>query len=330
MEDHKYETSQPLLYEYDSSVTSVSPCDITDITDFSRKFLPPFYAIIFIVSMLGNGLVLFIMYKFERLGTVTNIFLINLVVSNLIFTFTLPFQAVHQSSQWIFGNVTCKIVSSAYFLGFRSSILFLTLMSFDRYLAVVHVVVATKQRRSCYAFSTAAVVWSVSVLASLETCLKHEVRKDPIVGYVCQETETNIKVLGTYTQFILFFILPLVVIVYCYIRIALRVISSRMKGKHRTVKLIFVIVVLFFICWTPYNVILLIKEQELSDPCDNSLVYPQYVTHNIAHLYFCVNPVFYTFLGKKFQNHVRQLLVSKVPCLKSYLSFSGETSRSFS
>uniref|UniRef100_A0A3B4BPY5 G-protein coupled receptors family 1 profile domain-containing protein n=1 Tax=Pygocentrus nattereri TaxID=42514 RepID=A0A3B4BPY5_PYGNA len=325
MEDHDHETSsQPLLYEYDSSVTSVSPCDINDVTEFGRKFLPPFYTVIFIVSMLGNGLVLFIMYKFERLNTVTNIFLINLVVSNLIFTITLPFQAVYHYSEWIFGSVICKMVGSAYFLGFHSSVLFLTLMTFDRYLAVVHVVMATKQRRSCYAFTTAAVVWGISVLASLETCINYDVTKDPIVGDVCEDNGPKHKVLGTYPLFVMFFILPLVVIIYCYIRIALRVVSSRMKGKHRTVKLIFVIVMLFFICWTPYNVILLMNE-ETSDPCDNSLIYPQYVTHNIAHLYFCVNPVFCTFLGKKFQNHVRQLLVNEVPCLKSHLNFSGQS-----
>ncbi|KAI4872568.1 hypothetical protein NFI96_004634 [Prochilodus magdalenae] len=232
MED--YETSSPFNYDYDSAGTSVPPCNITDITLFSKTFLPPFYIIIFIVSMLGNGLVLYIMYKFEKLSTVTNIFLINLVASNLTFTLSLPFQAVYHHSEWIFGNAMCKIVSSAYSLGFYSSVLFLTLMTFDRYLAVVHVVVATKQRRSCYAFATAAVVWTVSVLASLEPCLSHTVLKDPNVGKICEAEEPDQQILGTYPQFFLFFIFPLIVILYCYIRIALRVISTRVKGKHRT------------------------------------------------------------------------------------------------
>ncbi|XP_072534815.1 C-C chemokine receptor type 3 [Salminus brasiliensis] len=317
-------------YEYGlSSVTSVSPCDSTDLNNFGRKFLPPFYAIIFTISLLGNGLVLFIMYKFERLNTVTNIFLINLVTSNLIFTASLPFQAVYHHSEWIFGTVACKLVNSIYFLGFYSSVLFLTLMTFDRYLAVVHVVFATKQRRSCYSIVTAAIVWVVSVLASLESYFSHEVEDDPFLGRICfDNSDPKHKIMGTYSQFVLFFIFPLVVILYCYVRIGLRVISTRMKGKHRTVKLILVIVVLFFMCWSPYNVILLMKEQ-VTDPCDDSLDYPQYVTHNIAHLYFCVNPVFYTFLGRKFQNHVRRLLVKEVPCLKNHLAVSA-TSRSFS
>uniref|UniRef100_A0A3B1JH09 Chemokine (C-C motif) receptor 12b, tandem duplicate 2 n=1 Tax=Astyanax mexicanus TaxID=7994 RepID=A0A3B1JH09_ASTMX len=316
-------------YEYDSAVTSVSPCEYTDINNFGRMFLPPFYAIIFNISLLGNGLVLFIMYKFESLNTVTNIFLLNLVASNLIFTSSLPFQAVYHHSEWIFGLVACKLVNSIYFLGFYSSVFFLTLMTFDRYLAVVHVVFATKQRRSCYALVLAAVVWMVSVLATLESFFGHVVLEDPVLKRICEDNSNpEHKIMGTYSQFVLFFIFPLVVILYCYIRIGLRVISSRMKGKHRTVKLIFVIVVLFFLCWSPYNVILLMMEQ-VTDPCDSSLNYSKYVTHNIAHLYFCINPVFYTFLGRKFQNHVRRLLVKEVPCLKTHLTTSG-TSRSFS
>ncbi|XP_066539938.1 C-C chemokine receptor type 4 [Hoplias malabaricus] len=317
-------------YDYNFTGTSVPPCNIVDINQFGQTFLPPFYYFIFTVSLLGNGLVLFIIYKFERLRTVTNIFLINLVVSNLIFSISLPFNAVYHTSEWIFGTVICKMVGSTNTLGFYSSVLFLTLMTFDRYLAVVHVVVANKQRHNCYAVTTTAVVWSVSVLGSLEPYFSLTVEDDPELGKICEDHDPDNKIMSTYPQFVLFFLFPLVVILYCYIRIGLRVVMTRVKGRHRTVKLIFVIVVLFFLCWTPYNVILLMKEQAKDNLCDYSLSYPEYITHNIAHLYFCISPVFYTFLGRKFQNHVRRLLVQKVPCLKDHISFSTSSSRSFS
>lgn len=305
------------------SMVIMPPCNIDDIRNFGKDFLPPFYIIIFIISILGNGLVLLIIYKFERLNTVTNIFLINLVASDLIFTFSLPFQAVYQSWEWTFGSLGCKIMNTSYFLGFYSSVLFLTLITFDRYLAVVHVVAAAKKRQSCYAFAASLVIWSISGVASLETYLNHDVLDDIVQGLVCADTgESALKVFGPYALFAMFFIFPLVITLYCYIRIGLRVISSRIKSKHRPLKLIFTIVVLFFICWTPYNVILLIKEIGNESSCDYSLVYLQYITHNIANLYFCINPVFYTFLGRKFQNYVRQLLVAPVPCLKDHITAS--------
>lgn len=317
--------------EYDnSSMTYMPPCDLTDITNFSKHLLPPFYITIFIISVLGNGLVLYILFKFEKLNMVTNIFLINLVASDLVFTLGLPFQAVYHSSEWLFGQAGCKLMNGTYHLGFYSSVLFLTLMTFDRYLAVVHAIPAEKWRQSCYAYISATIVWIVCGLTSLEIFLNHDITEDPVQGLICTDMgDPQRKIMGTYSQLALFFIFPLVVVLYCYIRIGLRILSTRMRSKQRPLKLIFAIVVLFFICWTPYNVILVMKENDNREYCDYSLDYLQYVTHSIANLYFCINPVFYTFLGRKFQNHVRLLLVDQVPCLKNHLHVS-ESSRSFS
>lgn len=328
----KYDTSTVFDYkdDNDSSMTYTPPCDLTDITKFSTHLLPPFYIAIFIISVLGNGLVLYILFKFEKLNTVTNIFLINLVASDLVFSLGLPFQAVYHSSEWSYGRVGCKLMKGTYNLGFYSSVLLLTLMTFDRYLAVVHAVAATKWRQSCYAFISATVVWIICGLTSMETFLNHDVEEDLFQGLICTDIGDPLhKIMGTYSQVTCFFIFPLVVFLYCYIRIGLRVLSTRMRRKQRPLKLIFVIVVLFFICWTPYNVILLMEENSYGNYCDYSLHYPKYVTHSIANLYFCINPVFYTFLGRKFQNHVRRLLVAQEPCLRNQLHVS-ESSRSFS
>ncbi|XP_060725157.1 C-C chemokine receptor type 3 [Tachysurus vachellii] len=325
------DTSTTVDYDLEnSSMTYMPPCDLTDISKFSKHLLPPFYIAIFIISLLGNGLVLYILFKFEKMSTVTNVFLINLVVSDLIFTVGLPFQAVYHSSEWSFGKMGCKLMNGTYHLGFYSSVLFLTLLTFDRYLAVVHAVAAEKWRQSCYAYISATIVWFVCCLTSLETFLNYDIAEDLIQGLTCTYmSDPEQKIMGNYFQFALFFIFPLVVVLYCYIRIFLRVLSTRMRSKQRPLKLIFVIVVLFFMCWTPYNVILLLTEIDNRDPCDYSLVYLQYVTHSIANLYFCINPMFYTFLGRKFQNHVRRLLVDEIPCLKNHLHVS-ENSRSFS
>ncbi|KAI7792874.1 C-C chemokine receptor type 3 [Triplophysa rosa] len=320
--DTSVDTTSTINYEYLIS----DLCDPTGVNDFSRQVLPPLYYMIFIVSVVGNGVVLFIMYKFEKLSTVTNIFLINLVVSNVVFTFTLPFQAVYHSDEWIFGEALCKLVNSAYYLGFYSSILFLTLMTFDRYLAVVHCVVSSKRRRGCYAVLLSAIVWCISLVASLELFIHFTVEEDQISGLTCKDSsEGRWKVFGLYKQFVFFFIFPLAVFVYCYARIIVRVISTRIVGKHRTVRLVFVIVLMFFACWSPYNIILLINENKDKKDCDDSLDYALRITSNIARLYFCINPIFFTFLGKKFQNHVRRLLEDKVSCLKQYNSYSGSS-----
>ncbi|XP_034147492.1 chemokine (C-C motif) receptor 12a [Esox lucius] len=309
--------------------TVVRLCATTDVNQFGAKFIPTFYTINFLLSVVGNGLVLCIIYKYEKLTTVPNIFLLNLVISDLLFASSLPFWATYHSSEWIFGRFMCKLVGSVYFIGFYSSILFLTLMTFDRYLAVVHAIAAAKRRRKLYACVSSVAVWCVSLLASIRELVLYDIRNDEKAGLLCEETGLSKnsmdkwQLVGYYQQLLIFFLLPLLMVMYCYIRITVRIMSTRMKEKCRAVKLIFVIILTFFVCWTPYNVVILLKAIQIStgdsEGCSNVLDYALYVTRNIAYLYCCVSPVFYTFVGKKFQSHFRKLLAKRIPCLKRHI-----------
>ncbi|XP_062843351.1 chemokine (C-C motif) receptor 12a [Trichomycterus rosablanca] len=327
--------------EYDSGYVTdeeVILCDKSSVIRFGKDFLPTFYYMNFLLSLVGNSLVLCIIYKYEKLTTVTNIFLLNLVISDLLFASSLPFLAVYHSSEWIFGAGMCKLVGSLYSIGFSSSILFLTLMTFDRYLAVVHAVMAAQSRRRIYAFVSSIGVWLLSLLASIKDIALFNVRHNDPHGWLCEESgyssETLVKwqLVGYYQQFGLFFLVPLTMVFYCYTRITVRIISTRMKEKCRAVKLIFVIIFTFFVCWTPYNVVVLLMALRLSskdESCSTDLDFAEYVTRNFAYLYCCISPMFYTFVGKKFQRHFRRLLAKHIPCLKITI-LSTQSSRTTS
>ncbi|XP_057713686.1 C-C chemokine receptor type 5-like [Corythoichthys intestinalis] len=319
----------------------VKVCNKSKVNNFGSAFNPIFYYVNFLLSYLGNGLVLYIIYKYEKLNTVTNIFLLNLVLSNILFATSLPFWATYHQSEWIFGNVLCKMVSSAYFIGFYSSILFLTLMTFDRYLAVVHAVAAAKSRRRSYAFISSIVVWCISVIASMKELVFQNVWESPFNGLVCEETgyaEATMafwRLVTYYQQLLLFFLLPLLMVIYCYICITVRILSTRMKEKCRAIKLIFIIIFTFFICWTPYNIVILLLAINSPSPevnCADSdkLDYALFVTQNIAYLYCCISPVFYTFLGKKFQSYFKRMLAKRIPCLRRHISLSSQSTRTTS
>lgn len=321
---------------------SVQLCTKKAVNEFGARIIPVFYYINFLLSYLGNGLVLFIIYKYEKLNTVTNIFLLNLVLSNILFASSLPFWATYHLSEWIFGIAMCKLVSSAYFIGFYSSILFLTLMTFDRYLAVVHAVAAARSRKKLYAIVASVVVWCISIVASVKELVLQNVYKNALSGLMCEEsgypkeTMDRWRLVSYYQQFLLFFLLPLFMVMYCYISITIRILSTRMKEKCRAIKLIFVIIFTFFACWTPYNIVILLQAIQVSMTEDKScsdtesLDYALYLTRNIAYLYCCISPVFYTFLGKKFQSHFMRLLAKKIPCLKRHISISSQSTRTTS
>ncbi|XP_041847235.1 chemokine (C-C motif) receptor 12a [Melanotaenia boesemani] len=335
-----YNTSDPA---YVVSKT-VMLCSKETVNEFASKFIPVFYVVNFLLSFIGNGLVLLIIFKYEKLVAVTNIFLLSLVFSNLLFASSLPFWATYHWSEWIFGTFLCKVVSSAYFIGFYSSILFLTLMTFDRYLAVVHAVAAAKSRKKLYAIIASVVVWAISIAASTKELVLRNVWQHPINGFICEESGLSDRsmerwnLVTYYQQFLLFFLLPLIMVMYCYISITVRILSTRMKEKCRAIKLIFVIIFTFFVCWTPFNIVILLRAIQISysgdeeESCSDKdgLDFAFYVTRNIAYLYCCISPVFYTFLGKKFQSHFRRLISRKIPCLKRHFPIGSQSTRSTS
>ncbi|XP_063062172.1 C-C chemokine receptor type 1-like [Engraulis encrasicolus] len=305
--------------DYDTG-PPVTACVKTNVLDFSREFLPPFYYIIFTLSLLGNGLVLFVVVKFERVRTVTNIFLVNLVGSNLVFTCVLPFWAAYHSDEWTFGTPLCKLVGTATYVGFHSSVLFLTLVTIDRYLAVVHAVAVSQHRKSCYAVVASGVVWLTCGLAGVRPLLHYKVSKHWENNLQCKdELHFSWKPFDIYVHFVAFFLIPLLIVGYCYVRIIITVASTKISGKHRTLRIVFVILLLFFACWTPRSIMQLVAQHTRYD-CNDAVDYANYITNNIACLYFSINPVLYTFLGRKFQNYVRELIGAYVPCLKSHLS----------
>ncbi|CAL8326668.1 unnamed protein product [Arctogadus glacialis] len=320
-EDEKYldmfNTSENTSYPSYVEDKLVQHCSTSHVNQFGSAIIPYFYYINFLLSYLGNWLVLFIIVKLEKVNSVTNIFLINLVTSNILFASSFPFLAKYHSSEWIFGTVLCKLVSSAHLIGFYSSILFLTLMTFDRYLAVVHAVSAAKSRRRAYAIGASSIVWFISVLASLNELWN-------LVSY--------------YMRFLLFFLLPLFMVMYCYTCITVRIMSTRMREKWRSVKLIFIIMFTFFVCWTPYSIVILLKAIQISTADEanpmcvqvEALNYALYVTRNIAFLYCCISPMFYSFVGKRFQSHFRKLLSKNMPCLARHFRPASLSSKSTS
>lgn len=266
-------------------------------------------------------------YRFEKLTTVANILLLNLVVSSLIFVSSLPFMGVYnQLTNWIFGSVMCKVVGCFYFLGLYSSVLFLTLLTFDRYLAVVHSLSTIQMRNRKYAVISCTVVWLVSGIA----CIKQMIHYRAFVHRVDNKTYCDeyplpspnselLRTSGFYIQIFLFLLFPLTVFIYCYVRITITVISSKIATKFKTVRLIFIIVLLFFVCWTPFNIVQLL-EDKVSEDEKKQWRRALYTTRQFAYLYFCISPVLYTFVGRKFQNYARQIAVKRFPHLKKYIS----------
>jgi hypothetical protein len=68
----------------------------------------PLYTIIFLLAVLGNSLVILTLVQNKRMRTITNLYLLNLAVSDLFLgVFCMPFTLVRD---FVFGEIMCKLL----------------------------------------------------------------------------------------------------------------------------------------------------------------------------------------------------------------------------
>lgn len=87
------------------------------LADLDRTVRILLYSLIFLISILGNTLVIVVLIRNKRMRTVTNIFLLSLAISDLMLSFfCMPFTLIpNLLKDFIFGSALCKITS--YFMG---------------------------------------------------------------------------------------------------------------------------------------------------------------------------------------------------------------------
>ncbi|KAI4902724.1 hypothetical protein NFI96_031916, partial [Prochilodus magdalenae] len=194
-------------------------------------------------SLVGNILVLVVLGLYKNLKSITNLFLLNLAVSDLIFTLGLPFWACYYIWSWTFGDFMCKAVNFVLYVGFYSSTVFLMLMTIQSYVAVVHPQSDWNRWRPVV-FPILA--WVVSFSAALPHLLLSEVIPDPTdpSQLYCEYGSVSALTEVTYEQNA-FFVVAFVVISVCFIRLYQTISKSQTRKEHRTITLIFCVVLVF-------------------------------------------------------------------------------------
>ncbi|XP_035377049.1 chemokine XC receptor 1-like isoform X2 [Electrophorus electricus] len=321
---------ESLTFNYDEpqSVISDGMCYKETVVKVGSITVPIFFSIVVLLSLLGNILVLVILGLYESLRSLTNIFILNLALSDLMFTFGLPFWACYYIWGWTLGDAACKTVNFVFSAGFYSSIVFLMLMTVQRYMAVVHPL-SDWEKGQGFAV-TPIIAWVVSIFAALPAILRSGVMPDPADSQklYCEYNNITAYFIVIYQQNI-FFVVAFSVMSFCYIRILQTILKSRTNKKNRTVRLIFCIVAVFFVGWAPYNVVIFLRsltyhQIEPFTECDvtHHLDYALYVCQLLAFSHCCLNPVFYVFVGVKFREHLNAIL-QKIFQEQNYMNIHG-------
>ncbi|GMT35627.1 hypothetical protein PFISCL1PPCAC_26924, partial [Pristionchus fissidentatus] len=127
-----------------------------------------FYAISSIIGIPGNLFVLLSILCFRDMRTISNIYIFNLAIADLIYLLGTPLIIIKSvTTTWPFGNAMCKLFLTANGLSQFASAAFIGVLSFDRYLAVCRPVQATEWRTFRFAFSISIAAWIMVAIESI-------------------------------------------------------------------------------------------------------------------------------------------------------------------
>ncbi|CAG5933316.1 unnamed protein product [Menidia menidia] len=272
--------------------------------------------------------------------TPSDIYLFHLTIADGLMALTLPFFALAQVQGWIFGDFMCKLLNLISEANFYTSIIFLACISIDRYLVIVHANKPFRSRhRKCSRFLCAA-VWALGWALALPALFNDVIQIKGLGLLICTESfdigRAFIWRLATRGfRHVFGFVVPLTVMIACYSITIRRLLDTCGFQKHRAMRVIIVVVIAFFLCWTPYHITMvvdtLIKADLMTYGCalKSSVRLALDLTYGLALTHSCINPFLYAFVGEKFRKKMAHLLQRKLRRERmSGSKFSRSTSQS--
>ncbi|XP_036387092.1 nociceptin receptor-like isoform X1 [Megalops cyprinoides] len=273
--------------------------------------------IVCVVGLLGNCLVMYVIIRYTKMKTATNIYIFNLALADSLVLATLPFQGADVFlGYWPFGNFLCKVVIAIDYYNMFTSTFTLTVMSMDRYIAVCHPVKALDMRTPHKAKVVNVCVWALaSVIAAPAMVLgdvEVEANVTECIVVLPDPRSYWDPVFGT-CVFLFSFVVPVAIICVCYSLMVRRLRSVRVlsgskekdRNLRRITRMVLVVVAVFVVCWTPVQIMAL--AQSLGVNLGSLLT--------VALMHFCIalgyvnsslNPVLYAFLDENFKRCFRE------------------------
>ncbi|XP_035752572.1 neuropeptide FF receptor 1 [Egretta garzetta] len=206
------------------------------------------YTFIFLMCMIGNILVCFIVVKNRQMRTVTNMFILNLAISDLLVgIFCMPTTLVDNLiTGWPFDNAMCKMSGLVQGMSVSASVFTLVAIAVERFRCIVHPFRQKLTLRK--ALVTIVIIWVLALLIMCPAAITLTVTREehhfmvdtynnsyPL--YSCWEAwpETGMRRIYTTVLFSHIYVAPLALIVVMYACIAFKLFKSTAPARGREV-----------------------------------------------------------------------------------------------
>ncbi|XP_966794.1 prolactin-releasing peptide receptor-like [Tribolium castaneum] len=294
------------------------------------------YTTIFVLGIFGNVLVCYVVFRSRAMQTVTNLFITNLALSDILLcVLAVPFTPLYTFlGEWVFGSVICHLVSYAQGASVYISTLTLMSIAIDRFFVIIYPFHPRMKISTC--IFIIVIIWVFSILVTLPYGIYmtyfqgNSTDTTTKVKYYCDEnwpSEKWRKLFGGFTT-TMQFIFPFFIIKFCYICVSIK-LNDRARSKpgsknsrkeeadrerkRRTNRMLIAMVAIFLISWLPLNLINLIND--FYDQIGNWEYYllSFFLVHALAMSSTCYNPFLYAWLNENFRKEFKQVL----PCCDS-------------
>ncbi|XP_038148434.1 proteinase-activated receptor 2-like [Cyprinodon tularosa] len=305
-------------------------------SSITTVFLPIVYIIVFVIGLPTNALALWVFLFRTKKRHPSSIYMANLALADLMFVIWIPLKIAYhfKGNNWIYGEGLCKVLVAFFYANMYCSMAFIACISVQRYWAVVYPM-SQRQRSNVLAVSISVGVWMLVWLTTIPLYLyDQEVYIRNMDIKTCHDVTrlSQKKIAAGYflTMGTLGFVVPAVVCIISYI-LMLKALRSNMgdstiaQKRRKAVVLIITVLVMFLLCFTPSNIMLLVHYTLLLGEAENNMYGFYITTLCLASLNSCIDPFIYYFISEDFREHVKNTFLcrSQRTVERSKVSFSA-------
>ncbi|NWZ34618.1 PAR4 protein, partial [Brachypodius atriceps] len=276
------------------------------------RLIPCLYSLVFLLGLPANALALWVLAtRAERLTS--TVFLMNLAAADLLLISVLPFKISYYflGNHWPFGEALCRLTTALFYGNMYCSVLLLTCISADRYLAVAHPFSSRAFRTPALAAGTCAAVWLCSAALTLPLALQRQ--SYPLLGAgltLCHDVLPRREEDGFYFHYFVAliagaFLLPLLLLALSSGAV-LRVLLRGGSRYGHAAKLTALVVLTLVVFCAPSNVLLLLHYASPCSKLHGRLYLGYMVSLALSTCNSCADPFVYYYVSEDFREKVRR------------------------
>ncbi|XP_036614518.1 lysophosphatidic acid receptor 5 [Trichosurus vulpecula] len=283
------------------------------------------YSLVLAAGLPLNALALWVFLRALRVHSVVSVYMCNLAASDLLFTLSLPLRLSYYALHyWPFPDLLCQTAGATFQMNMYGSCIFLTLINVDRYIAIVHPLRLRHLRRPMVARLLCLGVWALILVCAVPAVRVHAPSpcyyKNITVNLCFESFSENLWQGGLLPLVLLAeglgFILPLITMVYSSSRVFWTLARPSTTGNERrrkTVHLLLANLVIFLLCFVPYNTTLAVygllrgKLVDASSDARDRVREVLVVMIVLASANCVLDPLVYYFSAEGFRNTLRSL-----------------------